>query len=369
MSDARGPTNKPPARPPPLPPRALTAAAQRLPPMRAPLPSSEGVMTAEAKVSLADIALQLRDEQLSARIVHYKADLETNQELDAVTAQVVAELQHLQQTAKPPSIAPPPPDRTALEAELTQNLALLLARLFRADKLSPAIERKLAEIGKAFARLFFASELAQKIRGASGVETTKSISFVEQALFHALSKMEPHLVAELDAFDYYDPEVRDAAKARLADMIKDVRNGYLSRTTPELNELVTLLNDVLVRFFTVELPPFIGELSFDIVKQARLADSRLRTGYKIASDAFPRFRQTFERRFLHRLVGFAEDEMLARVRDRQDAFRVDTIYFVADPQIFVDVCECVCDAVYDFLYSDGFLDLPPDWRARLAAKP
>jgi len=26
----------------------------------------------------------------------------------------------------------------------------------------------------------------------------------------------------------------------------------------------------------------------------------------------------------------------------------------------------VCDAVYDFLYNDGFLDLPADWRARLA---
>jgi len=25
----------------------------------------------------------------------------------------------------------------------------------------------------------------------------------------------------------------------------------------------------------------------------------------------------------------------------------------------------VCDAVYDFLYNDGFLDLPADWRARL----
>ena len=29
-------------------------------------------------------------------------------------------------------------------------------------------------------------------------------------------------------------------------------------------------------------------------------------------------------------------------------------------------CEVVCDAVYDMLYNDGFLDLPNDWRARLA---
>ena len=45
----------------------------------------------------------------------------------------------------------------------------------------------------------------------------------------------------------------------------------------------------------------------------------------------------------------------------------ETIRFVADPLIFSDVCEIVCDAVYDSLYNDGFLDLPTDWRARLRA--
>ena len=104
-----------------------------------------------------------------------------------------------------------------------------------------------------------------------------------------------------------------------------------------------------------------------MVKEARLADAKVRAGYKISQEAFPRFRQAFERRFLQRLVGFAEDEMLARVRNfKGNAFRVETLRFVADPQIFTDVCELVCDAVYDFLYSDGFLDLPTDWRARLS---
>ena len=40
---------------------------------------------------------------------------------------------------------------------------------------------------------------------------------------------------------------------------------------------------------------------------------------------------------------------------------------VADPEIFSGVCEVVCEAVYDMLYNDGFLDLPSDWRARLSA--
>jgi hypothetical protein len=62
-----------------------------------------------------------------------------------------------------------------------------------------------------------------------------------------------------------------------------------------------------------------------------------------------------------------EDGLLARLRAKPTEFRAETMKFVADPQIFTDICELVCDAVYDYLYSDGFLDLPGDWRARLRA--
>jgi len=104
-----------------------------------------------------------------------------------------------------------------------------------------------------------------------------------------------------------------------------------------------------------------------VVKEARLAESRARAGYKIGADAFPRFRGTFERKFLQRLVAYVEDGMLARVRGNATSFRVETQRFVSDPRIFSDVCDLVCDAVYDMLYNDGFLDLPNDWRARLVA--
>ena len=77
-------------------------------------------------------------------------------------------------------------------------------------------------------------------------------------------------------------------------------------------------------------------------------------------------RGIFERRFLQRLVAYVEDGMLERVRAKGSEFRAETLRFVSDPRIFSDVCELVCDAVYDFLYNDGFLDLPTDWRARLA---
>jgi hypothetical protein len=37
----------------------------------------------------------------------------------------------------------------------------------------------------------------------------------------------------------------------------------------------------------------------------------------------------------------------------------------AAARIFTDVCDLVCEAVYDYLHNDGSLDLPADWRKRL----
>jgi hypothetical protein len=324
-------------------------------------------MSTRAKMSLADIALKLRDEQLQAKVVYYEKDLETNSELDAITAQVVAELKLLQSSvsAKQPGLTAPAADKSQLEIELIGSFKGLLARLFKLDKLSSTIERKVGEASKRFARLFFASELHEKIRGST--TEAKTLRYVEQALYLVLTRSQASLVVQLEGFDYADPETLSDAKSRLEEMIKEMRTGFLSRTTPELNALVKLLNASLVRFFTQELPPSVGELAWEVVKESRLADAKVRAGYKISSDAFPRFRQAFERRFLERLVQFVEDEMLRVVRAQGEHFRIETLHFVADPQIFTDVCELVCDAVYDFLYGEGFLDLPADWRVRLAS--
>ncbi len=361
-----------PPRPPPLPTRA------RKPPPPAPVPSPDGFMSTQNKMSLADVALALRDEQLEAKVVHYKEELQTSPELDAITAQVVAELKQMQAAAKgasqnaaplgaATSSAPPPIDRAQLEIELIQTLKVQLQRLFRADKLASVIERKIAEVSKRFARLFFESELHEKIRG-SGSEV-KTMRFPEQALFHVLSKSEAHIMKELESFEYGKPETLERARSNFASIVKELRNDFLARTTPELNALMKMLNEVLRVFFTRELPPMLGELAWEVVKEARLADATtLGAGYKLSASAFPGFRQAFERRFLQRLVPFSEDEMLKRAREGETSFRQETIRFVADPHIFSAVCELVCDAVYDFLYNDGFLDLPGDWRVRLAAE-
>jgi hypothetical protein len=242
----------------------------------------------------------------------------------------------------------------------------MLGRLFRADRIASLIERKMAECSKRFAVLFFQSELHDKIRGSSTEQ--KTMRFPEQAVYHAFARTEAMLLRQLASFEYASVNVQELAKEKLTSLLNDLKNQYLSRTTPELNDLVKYLNEVLAEFFTQVLPPSIGQLSREVVVEARLADARTRAGYKISADSFPRFRQTFERKFLQLLVHFAGDGMLSRVRARRDQFRVESIRFVADPHIFSNVCEVVCDGVYDFLYNDGFLDLPPDWRARLGGQ-
>jgi hypothetical protein len=332
-----------------------------------PYPTPEGFMSTAAKISLADMALALREEQIEAKVVEYKGELATNPELDAVTAQVIAELQSLQAAVRSSQVPSRPDlseeDRANVEIELIRTLKEMLSRIFRPGKLATVIERKLGEVAKRFARLFFESELADKIRGTA--DEQKVMRFAEQALFHALERSEANVLATLDTYQYGNLKVKERAKADFALRLKELRNAFLARTTPELNTLVKYLNETLTAFFITELPPKLGELAWEVVKEARLADANRFGGYKISTKTFPVFRQTFERRFMQRLVPFVEDEMLKRVRESMGSFRSETIRFVADPMIFSSVCEVISDSVYDMLYNDGFLDLPNDWRARL----
>jgi len=345
-------------------PRAAPPRERAKPP---PLPTPDGFMSTAAKMSLADIALALRDEQLAAQVVHYRADLATNAELDAITSQVIVELQSLRAAARPAASKPMPHlhDRAQIEIELIQSLKEMLMRIFRPGKLATLIERKLGECAKRFAKLFFESELADKIRGET--QEAKTMRYSEQALYHALVRAQGHIVRYLDGFQFTQEGVKQRALEQYLGFVKALRNDFLARTTPELNTLVRYLNETLSRFFTTELPPALGELSWEVVKEAQLADANVVAGYKISATAFPDFRVAFERKFMQRLVPFTEDEMLRKVRESSGQFRKETISLVADPAIFSELCEVICDAVYDMLYNDGFLDLPSDWRARLSA--
>ena len=322
-------------------------------------------MSTRAKMSLADIALQLRDEQLQARIVHYKADLETSPELDAVTASVVAELQALQKAAGAHAPSAPPEarpdvrrDRAHLEPEADARAPVPRRQAHRASS-----QRKIAEASKRFARLFFESELCEKIRGSA--DEQKTMRFGSRRSTSSSRATTTRSCATSRGSSTSRPTSWRTPKARLEDITKELRNEFLSGTTPELNALVKWPERGARELLHRGASPGHRRARVGGREGGAPADARARAGYKIGAEAFPRFRASFERKFLQRLVAFVEDGMLARVREKGSEFRAETMRFVADPQIFTDVCELVCDAVYDFLYNDGFLDLPSDWRARL----
>src|SRR5690606_35635935 len=146
-----------------------------------------------------------------------------------------------------------PADRAQLEDELTQSLEEMLGRVFRPGKLATLIERKLSEVAKRFARLFFASELADKLHASK--DEPKAMRFADQALYHALYRSQEAIFDLLESFQYAQPDVKGRAKEAYIALVKNMRNDFLSRTTPELNALVKYLNAALTRFFTEELPP------------------------------------------------------------------------------------------------------------------
>src|SRR5690349_20460363 len=67
-------------------------------PMPLPVPPKSDAITADStktKILLVNEGIQLGEEQVQAEVKYYEADLETNAELDAITAQVVADLKLL----------------------------------------------------------------------------------------------------------------------------------------------------------------------------------------------------------------------------------------------------------------------------------
>src|SRR5262245_57817377 len=216
MSDGpRKPPPPPPARPRVPAPSGPVAA----PPPPPPLPAAprRGEHASQAlKDTITEMALGLLEEQVQARIVHYKADLETNPELDAITAQVVAQLRHLQASAIAP--AESAASRESIKSSHEKILRTLLERVFRPDAPSLLVERRLREIHRKLARLFFQSELHEKTRGQDG--TIKVIQHGEQAIYYLLRRYDHRLRNELGGFEFVSEEVRERAFDLLAKITK-----------------------------------------------------------------------------------------------------------------------------------------------------
>lgn len=360
-----------PRRPPPLPPRLRPyqppPGSPPLPPPRPPLATPKpGESTSQAlKDHITTMALGILEEQVQARIVHYKADLETNPELDAITAEVVASLKQLQATvgASEPQA---PVDRDAVRESHERLLASLLQRLFRADGPTLLMEKRLKAIHKKLARLFFESELHEKTRGQDGA--TKVIQHGEQAIFYLLVRYENRLKNELSHFEFASDDVKERAFDLLARIAREMQEAFLARRSSELKRIVTVFHGVLVDFLCKQLAPVAGELAREVIGQAGTWEGRA-VAYKVQSSAFSRFRGAFERRLMVRLVGFAEDELVGRLADTAGAAREEAIAFITDPRIFSMICGELSEGAYEFLCNEGFLDMPPDWRAATMPAP
>lgn len=315
-----------------------------------PLPSSAhaGSVSQAIKDQICEMALVLLEEQTQGRIIHYRADLATNPELDAVSAQVVASLKEVQ--ALSGSVVSSTP-REAVRASHIKVLCGLLERAFRAGAPSLFLERRLKDIHKKLARLFFQAELHD------GPE--KTIQHGEQAVCYLLARHKRHLEDDLAAYDYVSDEVRARACHLLAQLHRDMQEAFLTRRSTELKRVVRVFHEVLVDFFCKRVAPMASDIAADVVTQSESFQGRAHA-YKVPPEAFPRLRAALERRLMVELVGFAGDQLVSRLAAPAGASRYETVRFIADPRVFSMIVGEVCEGLYEMFFDEGLLDFPRD---------
>jgi hypothetical protein len=309
------------------------------------------------KEALAIQALGLLNEQVQARIVHYKSELETSPELDAITAQVVAQLKAMQAAVAGDAGGQKTPEE--MEEQQTRTLASLLPRFFSGQ--TQFATRILKPIGKKIAKLFFESELHEKSKG----DKDKVIHHAEQGVYYVLSRYKNRLRAELEGFEFQNAEVRQATLELLAKAERDLQVAFLSRRSPELNRVMTIYTAVLGDFLQKHLPPRLEQMSKVTIRVCKAARRPNSVGYKVLADAFADFRAEWERMFIQQMVFFCGEELLERLTQGSEAFQEETVKFFTDPHVFSETCAVVCEQLYDFLCLEGLLDLPVDWRVSL----
>lgn len=315
-------------------------------------------MTEHEKEKLTFQALGLLNEQVQARIVHYKGELETSPELDAITAQVVAQIKGMQAalgTGESPNV---PAEQ--LEEQQGKTMTRLLGRLFASD--GNFATQNMKTIGRRIAKLFFESELHEKSRG----DKDKVIHHAEQGVYYVLNRYKNRLRAELEGFEYTSTDVKQQTLEMLTKIERDLQVGFLSRRSPELNRVMHIHSGVLLEFLQKHLPPRLEAMCRATLRAAHTGRSPNAVNYKVLSTQFPEFRANWERIFMEQMVNFCGDELLGKLQNSEEAFRDETIRFFTDPHLFSDTAEVICDGIYDFLCLEGFLDLPVDWRVKLA---
>jgi hypothetical protein len=317
-------------------------------------------MTAGDKEALTLRALGLMHEQIHARIVHYKAELETSPELDAVTAQVVEQLRAMQAAIGPEQPSEARPEE--VEAQQTRTFAALLGRLFTRSGSANFATQNLKPVGRRIAQLFFESELHEKSQG----DRSKVISHAEQGVYYVLGRYRHRLRAELEGFEYKNEDIRELTLDLLGKLERDLKTAFLSRRSPELNRVMNIFMHVLTDFLTEHLPPRVEQMAKLTIRSAQTARQPNSLRHKIRVDRFAEFRTEWERLMMQQMVFYCGDELFDRFSSADQPFHEETVKFFSDPHVFSETCEVLCDALYDFLCLEGFLDLPVDWRAKYA---
>jgi hypothetical protein len=114
-----------------------------------------------------------------------------------------------------------------------------------------------------------------------------------------------------------------------------------------------------------DLPSSLGELAWEVIRESRAAHGA-DLSYKIHEKDFAAFREAFDRRFLERLLASVQQPLAQRLASGEHGgFRPETLRFAGDPRIYAEICDVTCNAVYDYLHGEGFLDLPVRWQEHL----
>lgn len=316
-------------------------------------------MTEEQRHALSVEALGLLTEQLTARVVHYRADLETNAELDAITAQVVAQVRALQDVATTGQKTNRPVE--VIEREQIEALATLLKRLLGQRGTNEFLTHWIGPVGKRVAKLFFESELHERTRG----NKERVIQSSAQGLCYVLARYANRLRADLEGFEYADGEIREATLDRIEKLTVELRTEFLSRRSPELHRIMAVFSDVLTDFLSEGIGRERDAFAATVVRSSGTARRPGAVGYKIQRDAFTDFRTAWEREWMERWVAFAAERFVTRLDAENEPFMEETVAFFTDPHLYSETAVVLCEASYDFLCQEGYLDLPLDWRVQL----
>lgn len=349
-----------PAPKPPLPPKRAApppspqTVSRAAPP---PLPVPKATL---ARIELAENVLRLRDEQLNARVVYFEPQIQTNAELDAITAQVVAELQTLQ---KEQLASAAPADPAEIEIALMKGLRELLEKMVSARR-EAFLRHKIELIQRKITNLFFTSEIYANPSVAQSAKTV--FAYADEALFHVLHHNEALMVDELRSLNYRDQKVMTDAIERLQRFEKMLVSETLARSRPELERLLMVYRDVLLVFLMRDFRESLGEFSWEVIRESRVAHEAT-LSYKIQEGSFAAFRKVFERKFLDNMLSRMQAPLAANLNEEgADAFRPETLQFAADPRIYAEICAVWCNAIYAYLHGEGWLDLPVQWQQHLA---